>query len=67
MSQAYSIVIESRDGIKTVKILDVDGVAHAISVLRDKYSFDQWRVVNIAAVATSSTCVIGAPPTTGDE
>ena len=65
--RSYSIVIESRDGIKTVDIVDVDGVAHAMSVLRDKYSFDEWRVVNIAAVAMSPTCVHGSPATTGNE
>lgn len=67
MSLAFNVVIESLDGIKTVEIVDVDGVAHAISVLRDKYSFDEWRVVNIAAVGMSSTCVSGAPSTTGHE
>ena len=67
MNQAYSIVYESRDGIKTVEILDVDSVAHGMSVLRNKYSFDEWRVVNIAAVAMSPTCVNGSPAPTGYE
>ena len=53
MDLAYTVIVESRDRIKTVEILDVDGLEHAIDTLREKYSFDEWRIVNIASTPVS--------------
>lgn len=50
LDYAYTVVIESEDQILTVHIDQVCGLAHARDVLRKKYPFNQWRIVNIAAV-----------------
>ena len=44
----YRFTIESEQKIKTVAITSVDGVAHARDILRAKYKFSSWRIVNIA-------------------
>ena len=46
----YSFTIESEDEIKTVQVEAVYGLADARLLLREKYPFDQWRIINVAAV-----------------
>ena len=47
---AFTFTIESRDSIQSVKVRKTDGLRHARMILRKKYSFDEWRIVNIAAL-----------------
>ena len=44
----YRILIESAHEIKYVQVRDVEGVKRALMLLREKYSFEDWRVVNMA-------------------
>ena len=46
--KSFNVLIESRDELKTVRVFDCEGIGHAREVLRKKYSFDEWRIVNIA-------------------
>ena len=46
----FSVTIESVDEIRTVTIQCVYGLADAREILREKYPFDQWRIINIAAM-----------------
>ena len=48
---AFEILIESESGSKTIKVTEVDGPRHALQVLREKYPFRCWRVINMAAIA----------------
>ena len=47
---SYRVLLESEQGIKSVRVTDVDGVKHALLLVRLKYPFSEWRVVNIAEV-----------------
>ena len=47
---AFTFTIESRDSIQSVKVHKTDGLRHTRMILRKKYSFDEWRIVNIAAL-----------------
>ena len=47
---SYRVLLESEQGIKSVRVSEVDGVKHAILLIRLKYPFSEWRVVNIAEV-----------------
>ena len=62
MRNAYNVVIESADGIQRVEIVEVEGLSHALMVLRKTYSFDKWRVINIAAVPAVTTTLDGPQP-----
>ena len=46
----YSFTVESADEIKTVQVEAVYGLADARRLLREKYPYEQWRIINIAAV-----------------
>ena len=46
----YSFTVESEDEIKTVQVEAVYGLGDAREVLRQKYPYEQWRIINIAAV-----------------
>ncbi len=44
-------MVESETGSRTVTISSVDGVHHAIHLLRQTYPFSDWRIINVASVA----------------
>ena len=46
----YEVTIESENDLKSVSISKVSGLDHARLILRQKYPFKEWRIVNIAAV-----------------
>ena len=50
MRNDFTITIESKDEIIIVEIGRVEGLTDACRVLRQKYPFDQWRIINVAAV-----------------
>ena len=47
---SFTFTIESRVGVKDVEVRHTDGVGHACLILRKKYGFDDWRIVNVAAL-----------------
>lgn len=47
----YKITIESEFESMDVYVEDVDSVNYALAVLRRKYAYKEWRVVNIALSA----------------
>ena len=55
MHNDFTITIESKDEIIIVEIECVHGLADAREILREKYPFDEWRIVNIAAVPVADT------------
>ena len=44
----YQILLESKDGLHTCNVNGAEGIGHALSIIRKKLNFDEWRVVNIA-------------------
>jgi len=44
----YSFVLENENGPRTVKVTRVSSLEHALFVVRKKYSFKEWRVINVA-------------------
>ena len=48
---AYEFFIESATSTRTVKVVSVEGKNHAVAALRRKYSFESWRIINMAVIA----------------
>ena len=44
----YRIIVESADELRTVNIRMCTGIDHARLILRQKYPFKDWRIVNMA-------------------
>ena len=47
---AFQFTLESRKGVKDVKVQRTDGLGHACMILREKYSFEEYRIINVAAL-----------------
>ena len=44
----YKFVIEAAHDFRTITIKNVTGIDHARLIVRQKYPFKDWRIVNIA-------------------
>ena len=44
----YRFTLESKDNIQYVNINSVEGVAHAVTLVRKHFPFEEWRIINIA-------------------
>lgn len=53
----YSFVLENVDGPQRVSVIDVDSLEHALLVVRKKYSFEEWRVINVAEVCVPTETI----------
>ena len=46
--RAYQILLESKAGLKTIDISSVTDPEMALKLARKRYSFDEWRVINLS-------------------
>ena len=44
----YRVVLESKDGIHYVNVNHVEGLEHARETVRQKFSFEEWRIINVS-------------------
>ena len=48
MGVEYSFLLEGESGIQSVKVREVDSIQHALLIVRKKYPFADWRIINVA-------------------
>ena len=44
----YQILLESKKSVHTCNVNNADGIRHALHIVREKFKFEEWRVINIA-------------------